>query len=98
MGQRARLEKQYHDQNFAMAPGSYTTHRNPRVNTPVDLVGELDELASASGPAKKSNAGSEKAHIKASIFLEAPTQPLVPLTSENLFIKFMKMFMEITQA
>ena len=72
-----------------MAPGSRTTRRSPRVNTPVDPAGELDELAGAQGG--RSDAGSD----------EAPTPPEAPPpapTSEDLFTKFMKVFMETTQA
>ena len=74
-----------------MAPGSRTTRRSPRVNPPVDPT-EQDELAGAQGG--RSNAGS----IKAPTPSEAPTPPLVPPTSEDLFTKFMKVFMETTQA
>ena len=81
-----------------MAPGSRTTCRSPRVNTPVDPAGELDELASAQGPARKSNAKSDEAPTKAPISPEASTLPLVPPTSEDLFTKFIKVFMETTQA
>ena len=72
-----------------MAPGSRTTCRSPCVNTPVDPAGELDELAGAQGG--RSDAGSD----------EAPTPPEAPPpapTSEDLFTKFMKVFMETTQA
>ena len=94
MGEPARLEEQYYDQTFTMAPRSCTTYRSPCVNTPVDLAGELNKLAGAQGPAKGSNAGSDKA----SILSKAPIAPFVPPTSEDLFTKFMKVFMETTQA
>ena len=71
-----------------MAPGSRTTRRSPRVNPPVDPT-EQDELAGAQGG--RSDAGSD----------EAPTPPEAPPpapTSEDLFTKFMKVFMETTQA
>ena len=55
-----------------MALGSRTC-RSPCVNSSVDPAGELDELASAQGPAKRSPA-------------------------EDFFMKFMKVFMETTQA
>ena len=75
-----------------MAPGSCVC-RSPRVNTLVDPAGELDELASQ-GPARGSNVGSDEAPIPP----EASTPPLVPPTSEDLFTKFMKVFIETTQA
>ena len=76
-----------------MAPGSYACRR-PCVNTPVDLAGELDKLVGAQSPARRSNAGSDEALIP----LEASTPPFVPPTSKDLFTKFMKVFMETTQA
>ena len=80
-----------------MAAGS-RARRSPCVNTPVDLAGELDELAGAQGPAKRSNAGSDETSTEAPTPPEASTPPLVPPTSEDLFTKFMKVFMETTQA
>ena len=80
-----------------MALGS-RAWRSPCVNTPVDPAGELDELAGTQGPAKRSNAGSDEAPTKAPTPPEAPTPPLVPPTSENLFTKFMKVFIESPQA
>ena len=80
-----------------MAPGSCAC-RSPRVNTLVDPAGELDELAGAQGPAKRSNAGNDEAPTEAPTPPEASTPPLVPPTSEDLFTKFMKVFMETTQA
>ena len=64
-----------------------------RVNTLVNPVGELDELAGTQGPAKGSNAGSNEALIPS----KAPTLPLILLNSKDLFTKFMKVFMETTQ-
>ena len=81
-----------------MAPGSRTTRRSPCINTPVDPAGELDELAGALSPARRSNAGSDEAPTEAPTPPEASTPPLVPPTSEDLFTKFMKVFMETTQA
>ena len=75
-----------------MAPGSRTTRWSSCVNTPVDPIGELDELAGAQGPAKGSNADSGEAPTP----LEASTLPLVAPTSKDLFTKFMKVFMETT--
>ena len=77
-----------------MAPGSRTTRRSLCVNTPVDLARELDELAGAQGPARGSNADSDEAPTPP----EASTSPLVAPISEDLFTKFMKVFMETTQA
>ena len=68
------------------------------VNTPVNLAGELDELAGTQSPVKRSNAGSNKAPTKTLSLLETSTLPLILPTSEDLFTKFMKVFMEITQA
>ena len=81
-----------------MALRSYTTRRSPHVNIPVDPAKELDKLASAQAPARRSNAGSDDALTKALIPPEAPIPPLVPLTFKDLFTKFMKVFMETTQA
>ena len=77
-----------------MAPGSRTTRRSPCVNTPVNPARELDELAGVQGPARRSNAGSNEVLTPP----EASTLSLVLLTSEDLFTKFMKVFMETTQA
>ena len=74
-----------------MAPGSRTTQRSPCVNPPANIPGEQDELASAPG---KSDAGSDEAPTPS----EAPTPPLVLLPAEDLFTKFIKVFMETTQA
>ena len=60
----------------------------------VDLARELDELAGAQGPARGSNVGSNEASTPP----KASTPPLVAPTSKDLFTKFMKVFMEITQA
>ena len=81
-----------------MAPRSRATRQSPCVNTPVNLAGELDELTGAQGPVRRSNAGSNKAPTEASIPPEASTPPLVPPTSKDLFTKFMKVFIETTQA
>ena len=97
MGQLAYLEKQHHNQTFAMALG-FCTRRSLCVNTLVNLAGELDELAIAQGPARRSNTKSDKAFTEAPIPPEASTPPFVPPISEVLFTKFMKVFMETTQA
>ena len=62
-------------------------------NPPANLTGEQDELASLQGPVGRSDIGNNEAPTPP----EAPTQPLVPLT-KDLFTKFMKAFMESTQA
>ena len=80
-----------------MAPGSCAC-RSPCVNTPIDPAGELDELAGAQGPARRSHVGSDEAPTEALTPPEAPIPPLVPPPAKNLFTKFMKMFMEMTQA
>ena len=74
-----------------MAPKSRITRRIPCVNLPANIPGEQDELADAP---ERSNAGSDEA----STFFETPTPPLVPSPSEDFFTKFMKVFMEKTQA
>ena len=80
-----------------MAPGSCAC-RSPCVNTPVNPAGELNELASAQGPARKSNAGSNEAFTEAPTPPETLIPPLVPPPAKDLFTKFMKVFMEMTQA
>ena len=77
-----------------MAPESRITQQSPRVNTPVDPARKLDELAGAQGPSRGSNAGSNEAPT----LPEASTLTLVTPTSKDLFTKFMKVFMETTQA
>ena len=72
-----------------MAPGFRTTRRSPRVNVLADIFGEQDELADAPG---RSNAGSDEALTPP----KAPTPPLIPPLAKNLFMKFMKVFMETT--
>ena len=67
--------------------------RSPSVNTPVNSAGELDELA-GQGLARGSNVGSNEAPTPP----EASNPPLVPLISKDLFTKFMKVFIETTQA
>ena len=74
-----------------MAPESRTTRRSFCVNPPTDILGEQNELASAPG---RSDTGSNEAPTP----LEAPSPPLVPPPAEDLFTKFMKVFMETAQA
>ena len=73
-----------------MAPGSCTTQRSSRVNPPADIPGEQDELA---GVPERSNASSDKATTSP----EAPILPLVSPLAEDLFTKFIKVFIEMTQ-
>ena len=80
-----------------MAPRSCAC-RSLCINTPVDPARELNELADAQGPARRSNIGSDKAPTKFLIPPEALTPPYVPPISENLFTIFIKVFMKITQA
>ena len=79
-----------------MAPGSYAW-QSPCVNFPANPTGEQDELADQ-GPIRGFNAGSNEALTKAPTSLEAHTLPLVPPFTKDLFTKFMKVFMETTQA
>ena len=81
-----------------MALGSRIIRQSPCVNTPVNPAEELNKLVGAQSPAKRSNAESNEAPIEASTPLETLTLTLIPPTSENLFIKFMKVFMETIQA
>ena len=74
-----------------MAPGFRTTRRSPCVNPPVDIPREQDELAGAPG---RFDADSNEAPTPP----EVPTPPLVLPPAEDLFTKFMKVFMETTQA
>ena len=87
MGQLAHLEEQHHNQTFAMALISHTTHWSTCINLPANIPGEQDKLAGA-----RSDTGSNKA----STLPEAPTPPLIPSPSKDLFTKFMKVFMETT--
>ena len=73
-----------------MAPRS-CAQWSPCINPPTNSTGEQDELASQD-PIQEFNTGNNKAPTK------APTPPLIPPSTKNLFTKFMKMFMEITQA
>ena len=79
-----------------MALGS-RARRSPCVNPPADPTEEQDELA-GKGPVRGFNAGSKEAPTEAPTPPEALTPPLVPSSTENLFIKFTKVFMETTQA
>ena len=79
-----------------MAPRS-RAQQSPRINPPADFTREQDELA-GQGPVQKFNAGSNEAPTKPLTLPEALTPPLVPSSTEDLCTKFMKVFMEMTQA
>ena len=79
-----------------MAPGS-CAQRSPCVNPPANPTGEQDEL-DGQGPIQEFNAGSNEAPTKALISPEAPSPLLVLPSTEDLFTKFMKVFMETMQA
>ena len=81
----ACLEEQHFNQIIAITPGSYTC-QSPRVNPPPDTT-EEDELTSTQGPRRRSNT-----------FLKAPTLSFVFSPTDNLFTKFMKVFIETMQA
>ena len=76
-----------------MAPGSCITCQSPHINTLANLTEKLDKLAGAQGPIKRSNVESNKAIIP----FEASTLPFVLLLAKDLFTKFMKVFIEMTQ-
>ena len=70
-----------------MVPGSRTTRQSPCVNPPANILRKQNELAGV-----KSDAGSDEAPTPP----EAPSLLLIPLPSEDLFTKFMKVFIETT--
>ena len=74
-----------------MAQGCCTIRRSLQVNPPADVPEEQDELAGASG---RSDTDSNEAPT----LPEAPTPPLVPPPTKDLFTKFIMMFMETIQA
>ena len=74
-----------------MAPKSCTTRQSLCVNLSINPT-KQDELAGAQG--KRSDTGSNKAPTPP----EALTLSLVPPPVKNLFTKFMKVFIETTQA
>ena len=75
-----------------MTPGSYTNQRNSCVHSLVNLT-EQNELTGAQGLAERSDAGSNKVFIP----LEASTPPFILFPAKDLFTKFMKMFIKMTQ-
>ena len=79
---------------FAMAPGSCAC-QSLCINSPADLT-EQNELASVQDTTREFNIESDEASTKAPTPPKALTLLLVSLSNENLFTKFMKMFMETT--
>ena len=79
-----------------MAPRS-CARRSPCVNPPADPTREQDELA-GQDLVRGFNAGSNEASTEASTPPKALTPPPVPSSTKDLFTKFMKVFMERTQA
>ena len=67
--------------------------QSPYNNPPANLTEEQDELASPQGLAGRSNTGSNEALTPP----ETPTPPLI-LSTKDFFTKFMKAFIESTQA
>ena len=74
-----------------MAPVSCIIQQSSYVNPPVDPT-EQDELAGAQG------GRSDADNNKASTSPKAYTLPLILFSSKDLFTKFMKVFMKLTQA
>ena len=72
-----------------MAPGSRITLRSSCVNLPANIFKEQNELAGAPG-------GSDASSNEDLILSETPILPLIFLPAEDLFTKFMKVFMETT--
>ena len=66
------------------------------INAPANSI-EQDKL-SGQGSAKRSNVGSDKAPTKVFISPEALISPFIFPSTENLFTRFMKVFMETTHA
>ena len=95
MGQPAYSEKQHHKQTFAIASESCAC-RSLYINYLANPT-EHNKLI-GQGLARKSNIGSNKALFKAPTPSEAPTPSLIPLSTKNFFTRFIKMFMEMTQA
>ena len=80
-----------------MSPGSHTRW-SPCVNLLINFARKQNELADAQGPAKKSNIRRNKAFTKAFPSLETPIPPLVLSPTENLFTRFIKVFIKMTLA
>ena len=79
-----------------MALGS-CTQWNPYINYLANPTREQDKLV-GQGPVQGFNAKSNMAPTKAPIPSKTSTPPLVPLFTEELFTKFIKIFIETTQA
>ena len=79
-----------------MALGS-CTWQSPYINLPADPTEKQDELASQN-PVWRFNAESNKALTEAFTPPETLTLPLVLPSTEDLFTKFIKVFIETTQA
>ena len=75
-----------------MAPGS-RVQQNPYNNPSADPTRKQDEFASPQSPVERSNISSDEAPTPP----KAPTPPFVPPT-KDLFTKFIKAFVELTQA
>ena len=76
-----------------MAPGFHITQQSPCVNLFANPIREQNELIGNQGLARKSDASSNKAPI----FSETPILPLILSPAKDLFLKFMKIFIETTQ-
>ena len=72
-----------------MALGSCTTHRGPCVNFSINIPEEQEKLTGA-----RFDTGSNEAPTPP----KAPTPPIILPPVEDFFTKFMKVFMETTQA
>ena len=68
------------------------------VNPSTNLVGELNKLAGAQGPVRGSNTGSNETSTKTSTPPKAHIPPFVLALATDFFTKFMKVFIETTQA
>ena len=76
-----------------MAPRSHAC-RSPCVNSLTNLIEQ--NKPTDQGLARRFNVESNKASTKAHTPLEAPIPTLVPPSTKDLFIKFMKVFVETT--
>ena len=78
-----------------MAPKS-CTWQSSCINSLANLAREQNKLA-GQGPVREFNIKSNKASTEAFTPLKAPTLSLVPPSTKNFFIKFMKVLMKMTQ-
>ena len=85
MGQLAYLKKSYFllFNSIAMAL-RFHAYQSSCVSLSNNSTKKQNKLVGARGPARASNIGSN----------EAPTPPFIPPSIENLFTRFMKVFME----